>query len=390
MIKKIIWLLSLAIIAFGQFEVIPILDGVSDKTRDRLWPALKGGAININSKEILMPDQSSLFLQSRAAPYDYTKMDLRRDREDYLQVFQVTANKELFAYLALDGDNKISLFKRKRKTEEIQGPQIRQGRALERLFLLDNNTLVATGAYRPALINFVDRYMRGSIEEQRKNAKEKYDPLFENHKAYTISVYDKTLTEIDSGNVIDRIGDNARAYEGLYLTLAVDLAMDSVLYLIDNDQGYVVEKYTDITTLNSSFKIKNSKFKKLPAFMTMEDMYDLRAKDRAYSVPYALYEKKGNLITCFFQAPVYYESIEPPYYYDVSTVSGEHLISGVLDYPVLCEDDGDKVFFYVKQEGGWFEDDLHFLVGVTTDDLLKGLVSKTSIDASIENYKNIE
>jgi hypothetical protein len=390
MIKKTVWLLLLSTIAFCQFEVIPILDGLSEKTRDRLWPGSKGGAININDTDITIADQSSLFLQNRQAPYEHTTIDLRHDSNEYLYVFKVVVSKDWFAYLALGGDRNISLFKRKRKTGEVYGPQVRQGGGLERLFLLDNNHLVATGAYRPALVGFLERYMKGSVEEQLKNVKEKYDPLYLNHKAYTISVYDENLKEIDSGNVIDRVGDNARAYEGLNLSLAVDLAENDNIYLIDNDQGYVVEKYINLTELESSFEIKNRWFKKLPKDLSMKDMYDLRGRDRAYSVPYALFEKEGLLVTSFFQAPVYYEQIEPPYYYDVSTTTGQLLNSGMIEYPLICEDDGGKIFFYVKQEGGWFEEDRHFLVGVTTADLVRGVVSRESIDKCIEQYQTHE
>lgn len=375
-------------IAFSQLEVIPIVEGLSEKTRDRLWPALKDGTIIINSTEIIIPDQNSLFLQSRSTPYDYTKIDLRRDKTDYFKVYQIAANKEWFAYLVLSSEGRFYLFKRKRKTKEIQGSVLRQSTSLDRIFLLENNNLVATGLYRPALVGFLNRYMKGSIEEQWKNAKEKYDPLYQNHKAYTISVYDNQFTEIDSGNVIHRTGDNARAYEGLFLTLAVDITQDDILYLIDNDQGYVVEKYTDFTTLDSTFEIKNKNFKKRPTVMTLENEAELKSKDRAYSVPYALYEKAGYLITCFLHAPKHYDPVKPPYYYDVSTVRGELLHSGVLEYPIITEDDGDKVFFYVKQAGGWFEDDLHFLVGVTTDELINGKAIKMNIDKSIEIFKN--
>ncbi|NQT62807.1 MAG: hypothetical protein HQ556_07620 [Candidatus Marinimicrobia bacterium] len=387
MIRKVVCLVGWIVIAFGQFEVISISEGLSEQAIERLWPVNKGGAIVVNDKEVIIPDGSSLFLQSRSAPFDYTRIDLRRHKRDAIKIYEVTVNNEFYAFSVLGGDNFVYLFKRERNSGEVQGPILRHGKGADRLFLLSNNHLVATGSYRSALLNYLDRYMRGSLEEQRRNTKEKYDPLYKKHKAYTISVYDKDLTEIDSGNVIDRIGDNARAYEGLYLTLAVDMTADENLFLIDNDQGYVVEKYTNVTKPDTSFEIKNSNFKKLPDVMTLKYMHELRDKDGAYSVPYALYEKDGYLITCFFQAPVYRKPVNPPYYYDVSTVKGEVLHSGVLEYPFLCEDDGGKAFLYVKREGGWFEDDMHFLVGVTVQDLLAGQVTEATIDASVESLE---
>ncbi|MBT3575781.1 MAG: hypothetical protein HN995_07035 [Candidatus Marinimicrobia bacterium] len=384
MIRKVVCVVVWAVIAFGQFEVISISEGLSEQAIERLWPVHKGGAIVVNDKEVFIPDGSSLFLQRRSAPFDYTRIDLKRHKRDAIKIYEVTVNNEFYAYSVLGADNFVYLFKRDRRSREFQGPVLRHGKGADRIFLLSNNNLVATGSYRPALINYLARYMKGSLEEQRLNKKEKYDPLYKNHKAYTISVYNNDLTETDSSNVIDRTGDNARAYEGLYLTLAVDMTADENLFLIDNDQGYVVEKYSNVTNPDTSFEIKNSNFKKIPDVMTLKHMHELRDKDKAYSVPYALYEKDGYLITCFFQAPVYRKPVKPPYYFDVSTIKGEVLHSGDFEYPFLCEDDGEKVFLYVKRTGGWFEDDTHFLVGVTVEDLLSNQVTMTSIDASVE------
>lgn len=380
-------LLFLASIALCQYEVIPVSNGLSEPGRDRLWPVLRNGSITINEQEIIIPDESNLFIQNRLAPYDYTNINLKRHKRDSFTVYQVTANKTLFAYGVLGDDGRHYLFERKRKTGEVQGPVLRHGTTLDRMFLFEDNKLVVTGAYRPELIQYLEKYRGDSLEEQRRNRKAKFDGLYINHKAYTLSVYDKSLTEIDSGNVLDRTGDNALAFQGLFLTHAVDINKDEVLYLIDNDQGYVVEKYTGLTKFASSFEIKNPRFKKLSDVLTLEDLKELRSKDRAYSVAYALYLKDNYLFTCFFQAPIRSEQTKPPYYYDISTEKGELLYSGKLEYPILCEDDGDKIFVYVKHEGGWFEDDEHYLVGVTVQDFLKGQVNKASIDASITGFR---
>ncbi len=384
---RIILVFTFTVIGFGQFEVIKISDGLSEKTASRLWPVFKGGAITINKNEIIIPDGSNLYIQNRSAPFDYTKVNLKRGSNDYFTVYQATANKELFAYAVVGSDGHYYLFERKRKTGEVQGPEMRHALTADRMFLLKDKRLLATGLYRPQLEDYVRKYRSGPISEQKKNTKEKFDPLFLKYKAYTLSVYDKTLTEYDTGNVIDRIGDNAIAFEGLYLIHPVDTAAGEVVYLIDNDQGYVVEKYTGITQFDSSFEVKNPKFKKLPDVMTIDDMDDLRSRKNAYSVPYALYHKKGTLVSCFFQAPVRFDPVLPPFYFDISSLRGELLFSGQLEYPFLCEDDGEKLFLYIKQEGGWFESDRHFLVGVTVQDILNGKVKKENIDTSISKFE---
>ncbi|MBT3826154.1 MAG: hypothetical protein HOF96_14370, partial [Candidatus Marinimicrobia bacterium] len=349
-------LLFLVSIALCQYEVIPISNRLSETTRERLWPVYKSGAIHINEHEIIIPDESSLFIQNRLAPYDYTNINLKRHKRESFTVYKVTASKTMFAYGVLGDDGRYYLFERKRETGEIQGPVLRHGATLDRMFLCENNKLIVTGAHRPELMQYLEKYRGDSLEEKRRNSKAKFDGLYINHKAYTLSVYDKSMTEIDSGNVLDRTGDNALAFQSLFLTHAVDINKDEELYLIDNDQGYVVEKYTGLTRFASSFEIKNPRFKKLSDVMTLEDLKELRSIDRAYSVAYALYQKDNYLLTCFFQAPIRRDTTRPPYYYDVSTESGELLYSGQLEYPFLCEDDGEKLFLYVKQEGGWFED----------------------------------
>jgi len=376
-----------AVIGFSQFEVIEVSGGLSETTADRLWPVFKSGAITIRENEIIIPDGSSLYIQSRFTPFEYTTINLKRNKDDHFTVYDATANEELFAYAVVAGDGHYYLFERKRKTGDIQGPEMRHGLTVDRMFILPNNELLVTSIYRPQLKDFVRKYRKGSLSEQRKNSKEKFDPLYENYKAYTLSVYDEGLAEYKTGNVIERVGDNARAFEGLYQTHPVDTAAGGVVYLIDNDQGYVVEKYTGVTEFASSFEIRNPKYKKLPAVLTLEKMLKLRSSANLFSVPYALYHKHGHIISGFFQAPVRFDPVIPPYYFDISTVNGELVYTGQLEYPFLCEDSGEKVFLYVKKEGGWFEDDEHFLVGVTIQDILNGTVSKTTIDENIDSFR---
>lgn len=385
-VKRIIFLFCVVTAAWCQFEVIKISDGLSGKTANYLWPVLKNGGVTVNKHEVIIPDGSSLYIQNRKPPFDYTLVNLKHAAGDVFTVYRATVNKDVFAYAVVGGDGRRYLFKRERNTDEILGYAMRHGISAERMFLLQENRLLATGLYRPALIEFVDRYKNESLAEQRKNAKTNFDPLYKHHKAYTLSLYDQSMKEIDSGNVIDRTGDNARAYEGLYLTHPVDTAKGDVVFLIDNDQGYVVEKYTEYTCFDSSFEIINRSYKKLSDNLTLNDMAALKIKDRAYSVPYALYEQKGMLFCSFFQAPVWFEEIEPPYFYDILTQEGEWLSSGKLEYPLICEDDNTKIFAYVKHEGGWFESDQHYLVGMTFQDFIEGRVTNESIESSVSRF----
>lgn len=370
----------------AQHEVIPLGEELSDEAAERLWPTFSGGAISIDQEKLVIPDGNELFIQERTYPFDQTKVKLHKQVDGLFIAYQVVAKKRVYFYSALGKDGRFYLFKMNQGTGEILGPVLRHGTASERMFLLEDDRFVVTGLYRPELTQYLKLIESISIEEQKRNNKARFDALYAKHKSYTISIYDKELMEVDSGNVIDRTGDNARAFERLFPEHPVDVSKSNDLFLIDNDQGYVVERYSNIKSFSSKFRINNPAFKAIPKVLTHDEGNSLRSQDRAYSIAYCLFYKKGLILTGFFQAPIMYQERKGPFYYDVSTESGELLASGSLGYPFLAEDDNSKIFVYVNKKGGWFESDQHYLVGVTMHDLIAGRVSKQSIDASIEQY----
>ena len=386
MMIKILILLILVVLTFGQTEVIKVPDDLSGEVKTRLWPSFNNGSIYIDSSVVIYPNGTELLIQKRKSKSTYTKINLKRYSKDRFTVSQVVANKELYAYSVFGGDGRVYLFQMRKKTGEIQGPEIRHGMSSERLFFMGDGSLVATGIYRPQLVDYVNRYRKDSIAEQKRNNKEKFDNLYLDHKAYTISLYDKQLSEFDSGNVIERIGDDARAYEMLFPAHPCDMKDNDILYLIDNDQGYVIEKYTRIKKLDSKIQISNPDFRSIPQEMTYREGVMLRNENRQYSIAYCLYLKEGHILTGFYQAPVMYESIKPPYYYDVVGEDGSTIKSDSLDYPFITEDDGDKIFIYVKEAGGWFQDDDHYLVGVTVQELLDGRITNAWVEAQIQSF----
>ena len=77
-----------------------------------------------------------------------------------------------------------------------------------------------------------------------------------------------------------------------------------------------------------------------------------------------------------------------PFFYNITTTEGKVIYSSTLDYPVIGEDTGNKIFLFVKKSGGWLAADEHYLVGLTLDDLKQGQGEKKQIDRAIENYNN--
>ena len=58
----------------------------------------------------------------------------------------------------------------------------------------------------------------------------------------------------------------------------------------------------------------------------------------------------------------------------------------MLPYPIVGEDEKEKVFFYKKIEGGWFGRDRVFLIGMTISDIIDGKATTANIDAAVIKY----
>jgi len=382
-------LLSMAFLvnyALSAFEVIPISGALSANTREYLWPSFTNGAITVNDHEIIIPDGSHLYIQSRTAPYNYTEIEFNNHNKDSFTIYETCENDNYYGFTLLAGDGRYYLAKYNKHTGEFIGPEPKHG-LVDRMIILPNNNIIATGLFRPSYVEYLDRYDDNTQRFQTQLSKDKFMELYSTERAFSLAIYDDKLNLIDSGNVINRVGENAQVFERFYIKHPADYTVEGNIYLIDSNDGYVVERYNDLKHHEYSFTIENKNFMRIPYSLTQEDMNGIRKIGNSYSVPYVLYQKQGFIVTGFFQNPEYRGRVNGPYYYDVCTLQGVHTATGILDYPILCEDGGDKIFLFVIKDGGWFQDDLLFLVGITVTDLLTGQVSRELVDSSIESFE---
>ena len=386
MLARILVLFMLVTMVFGEFEVIKIMGPLSERTLERLWPVFSNGAISLNEHELVIPDGTQLYLQKRFPPFDQTTVQLKRHPKEHFTIYETSVTKSAFAYTVLASDGRFYLFKKNRRNGDLYGPVPKHGLA-DRMILLPDDRLIASGLYRPRYTTFLDLYDDNTQRTQTQKSKDMFLQLYETDKAFSLAIYDSKLTLIDSGNVIDRIGENAQWFERLYLNHTFDITQKHTIYLIDSDKGYVVEEYSALNVFVGEFKVANTKFKNIPENINKDILNELRKTPKSYSVPYALYIKDEYIITSFFQSPAWREPIEPPYYYDISSLGGTLVDSGEICYPILCEDEGNKVFLLVTIDGGWFGQDNHFLVGVTIQDILENRVSKVTIDESVRIFQ---
>jgi len=379
-------LIALVDIAQCGFEVIPVTGSLSDRTTKNLWPVFCNGAININSNELLIPDGTRIYIQERKSPYDHTQVELKRNSKDSFTTYELCSDKNVISYTVLAGDGRYYLFKRSRVNGAIYGPVPKHGLA-DRMILLPDGKVLASGIYRPRYVNYLDLYDDESQGYQTERSKDMFLSLYTTDKAFTLTIYDQSMTLIDSGNVLNRIGVDAQVFERFYVKHPMDVTDDNTVYLIDNSDGYLVKRYSDLNKLDYTFKISNDKFLAIPHNLNENDLTGLREQEGSYSVAYSLYKKGDYIITSFFQNPAMGGNVDPPYRYDISRTSGELCSSGALEYPIICEDDDNKIFLFVQIDGGWFSEDEIYLVGITIQDLLTNNVSKQDIDNSIAEFK---
>lgn len=387
MTKGILLIAMLARLGLCEIEVIPITGELSDRTLDILWPVYANGGIVVQQKELFMADGDNLYIQSRQAPADNTHESLKRHKDDALAVYDICVDAKNIYYLAVNKREGLCyLYKKNRRTGEVSQPVSKHWH-MDRMLKLPKSNILASGIYRPGSVKFMAKHYDFTLPDRDQPLKDKIDTFFLEVKAFTLAIYNEDLVLVDSANTIDRVGENVRAFERLYIIHPVDVTSTGEILLIDNSDGYVVEKYVPPYRTNTSFQVMNGHFINAPEEMSMEKLHSIRKQNAAYSVPYALYIKDSRIITGFFQAPVRGEDVEPPYYYDISTFEGELIASGQTYYPILCEDEGDKVFFLVEKDGGWLEEDQIYLVGLTIEDFLQGKAKKEVIDKLISEYE---
>ncbi|NQV16626.1 hypothetical protein HQ531_14280 [bacterium] len=370
---------------YSESEVIKIRGDFSDWTIKYFWPSRSNGGMWIDTKNIYIPDQKKLYIQSRYDNNENTSMELQLHGDNFFKICRVLVSETSFYFTILKGDGRNYLYKRGRTNALTIGPISKHGNCKRMLELPDGN-IVASGNYRPLYTEYLDLYDDETAGGPTELSIQKFNEFYEKTKAFTLTFYDKNLKLLDSANIINRSGKNGRLFDMLYTYHPIDISDNGSIYLIDNEQGYVVEKYEPPYKLASNIEINNKAFKKVADFLTDErrESYDKTAGTLTQA--YALYIKGDLIITSFMFSPTGRDLPEPPYFYDIMDLQGKIVSSGQFEYPLICEDQGEKVFFFSRQERGWFEDDDLFLVGMTLQDIIEGRASKQAIDSAIRHY----
>ncbi len=385
MIISIVCVLVLSSQIFGGIEVIKIQGELDEYTEKYFWPTLTNGGIYIDSSEIYISNGNTIYRQGRKGK-DYDVESIAIHGKNPFIIRELLVTKEAYYLTLFWGNGQLYLYKKSRVNSNDVGPVLHHGNC-DRMLLLPNSEILATGAQITSYGEYINRYDNNSINGLSERGKEKIRSLYEKNKAFTLSFFDQDLNLIDSANVIERRGDDNKAFTYLWPNHPVDVSQTGSLYLIDNDNGYTIEKYESPYKISSELALKNEAFVKIPRGLTMTQMRALKKTKGSYSQVYALYIKDDYLITSFYESITGRDLPSAPYYYDISSMDGAVVRSDVLDYPIIAEDEADKVFLFVRRERGWFEHDNLYLVGLNLKDLLAGKGKKEVIDGAIDEYE---
>lgn len=372
---------------YGKVEVIKINCELTGWTKTYFWPGLANGGIIIDEEKIILPNGNKLYIQSRSNPDEFLYEKFMINGKSSFIIRKVLFTKSGYCFTVFRNDGRFYLYKPAWKDNLKIGPEVKHGNS-QRLLSLPSHYLLASGLYRPANSIFLDRYDDESNGAPTELSKTKYKELYQLNKAFTISFYDENLQLVDSANVLNRVGENASAFEDLWTTHPIDIDSDASVYLIDNDIGYRIKQLAPPYKHHELIAVENDLFKEIPGEMTDELYSTFKRRQNSYSEAYALYVKGIYIITSFYSAPVGRDLPEPPYYYDIIKKDGAHVSTGIIKYPIITEDESDKVFLYVKRDGGWFEDDQIYLVGLTMEDFFTGKAETQYIDEAIKQYEN--
>jgi len=369
--------------------VIEIGDYLSSRVREHFWPSLASGGIIIDSTTIMVSNEEDLYVQSKNDIEDFYKISLKKERNDQIRVFKIAATeRELFYSVFSENEAVFHLYKMNRQTRKVIGP-VRRLPRIDGVFITQSNKMLTTGNKKNDYLRHVFRRDKPDYDESPSDAELTEKRYYDNHEVSTITIYDERLNEELNLNQIQRTGENLRAFDRAFVIYPADYsAIDQKLYIIDNSEGYVIKKYSLLTGKNEQFELYHKMYKQIPSPLTLERIEEFKKVDASYSVPYFIYEKNGFIISGFFQAPILFKDITPPYYYDISLSSGDHVATGVLNYPIIAEDQMDKLFAFYRLEGSWFQDDRLFLVGFSVKELLSGEVSNESIEEAVAKYIN--
>lgn len=251
-----------------------------------------------------------------------------------------------------------------------------------------DSTILVGGRHFTHYADLLDRYDEDSIRPSQYSIN-KFKEFFQDQEAYTLTKYDFNLNLIDSCNFIGRRGIDSDAYQLLWIEDVFDVDLNSNIYTIHQSDGYVIRKYSSDFKLTFEFRGSNPNFIPIPKKLNPSLVWRMNELANSYSIFNVIYMIQDKIIVAFHQNTGEDSHLPQPVYYDVYSLSGETLHSGVMPYRLVVKDHYGNLYIRHKKEGSWFfGKDKNYLVLVTLSDLLADRVTEKFVSEKIERYLN--
>jgi hypothetical protein len=232
----------------------------------------------------------------------------------------------------------------------------------------------------------LDRYDENVINPS-EDSQAKVKEFFKNNRAYSLCKYDQQLNIIDSADFVSQSGEELEVYMRLKEFQAMDLDEKSNIYLVNPERGFKIKVYSGDLKLKNEFICKNSYYRPIPKDIEKTALDKYRNGSNQYSIVYALYVIRDEIITTFYQNVPPGEKPIGPYFFDIFTKLGQPRYSGSTPFPIFARDDSQNLYLYVKVEGGFFFSDNYYLVQISAEELSSGLVDREFVLSRIDANK---
>jgi len=367
-------------------EVLEINKQIMDAGKVGLWPYHNSDGLYITADKVFIPRGNRLFIQNRGNTKPLETFYIKPYKEVPFRAYTIEVWKQkAFITGWYEGELLYQTYALDLLTGALSQPGRRNVNPGETIHLNDS-LFVMAGNYRPSQLKISIKLLELNFAGRWPEMEALQKEYFADVLTYGLTFYDSNMQVVDTLDRVHRYGADIRYLERLHTRQMLDIDERQTLYQISNNNGYTLQVWRPPYLVAETITLKNKNYLPIPENLNEKTFERLGDTDKAYSSVSALYVKKDYTLCGFFNAPKERKPVIGPYFYDILTPEGRQVKSLVLNYPIIAEDQDSIIFFYVQHEVGWFEDDRHFLVGMTVEDLLAGQAEKKVIESAISRY----
>jgi|GEM_PF-6317799 len=387
MIKNIILIATMLVAPLCAVEVIELNQSISTDLISEHWYRIANRGFYVDSSYVYVANKDHVIRQKRVGFSTCEEITVKPHKKFEFTTHAIDVKNNMLYYSGfLVNEGQYHLYKQDLQTNIIEGPY-RKPISLGRQLVLSDDKVLVCGNYRPGELRHHALMWKKSAAGLWGVVNKENDKFLNEVKPYSLILLNGSLHRIDSLALSDRPAKEMKRYDIMYLFPAIDVDTLETIYYVSNQNGLELEVFEKPYSTLKRYQLHHPDYVSIPSPLT-DDIYErLKSVDKAYSSINTLYVKSDHIIVGFFQAPAWGGDVVPGCYYCILDADLSQVAYGALEYPIVAEDsDGQNVYLLVHREGGWFERDRYFLVGVTIAEILKGEAQKSRIEALITRF----